>query len=164
VQAKIQQYRPAIVFIDGIYMMQDTDAYYEQGSPQQLTALTRALKRMARQVNIPVVITTQLLTSKMPKRKVQDMGDGTGTTANAIGYSSSFAQDSDMVIAVEHTNVDTTKVVRVVLSRNSKRMWVKVDWNWATGTFQEIPMSGDFMSSVDDEEGDGDAEDSGIRL
>jgi replicative DNA helicase len=157
VQAKIQQYQPDIIFIDGVYLMDDVDSYTEKGSAQHLTNVTRGLKRLALNSRRPVVCTTQVLTWKMPKK-------AKGLTADAIGYSSSFAQDSDLIVGAEHTALDSEKVIRIVLSRNTARLWIKVSWDWATGNFTEIPGSGDWLGSSDDEEG-GDGEEAfGLRV
>jgi len=40
VQAKIQQYQPSLVIIDGVYLMDD-EAGNDKGTPQALTSLTR---------------------------------------------------------------------------------------------------------------------------
>jgi replicative DNA helicase len=58
VQAKIRQYKPRVVFVDGAYLMDDEEGE-AKGSSQALTNITRALKRMAQAEGIPVILTTQ---------------------------------------------------------------------------------------------------------
>lgn len=145
VLSKVQQYRPDILFVDGVYMMDD-DEGEEKGSPRHLTNLTRGFKRMAQQADIPIVITTQVLTWKIKQKK--------GMTADAIGYSSSFAQDSDLILGVEDTEDDDMKRLSVVLSRNTKRCAVILRWDWTFGEFEEI--------AEDDADGDEDDDDYGL--
>jgi replicative DNA helicase len=129
VAAKIERYEPDIVFVDGTYMMDDENGE-AKGSPQALTNITRGLKRMAHNMDIPLVNTTQVLEWKMDRKK--------GITSSSIGYTSSFAQDSDAVIGNENTDDPTIKKVKIVLARNAQAMETYVQWDWETGTFEEL--------------------------
>jgi len=62
--AKIEQLKPDIVFVDGVYLMLD-DLTGEMNTPQAITNITRALKRLAQKIDKPIVITTQTLLGKM---------------------------------------------------------------------------------------------------
>ncbi|MFD9947229.1 DnaB-like helicase C-terminal domain-containing protein [Nonomuraea sp. NPDC059023] len=127
-RAKIEKIRPHIVFVDGVYMMQDEQGE-AAGSPQALTNITRGLKRMAQQLNLPIVIATQALESKMNGKKV---------TSYSIGYSSSFVQDSDAVLAVERTDEHNINVISIVLARTASPMRVHYAWDWERALFEEI--------------------------
>ena len=133
-RAKIVEYQPDIVLVDGAYLMED-ERGEAKGSPQALTNITRDLKRLAQTADLPIVITTQVLESKYSKKR--------GLTASSIGYSSSFVQDSDAIIGVEHTDDDSEKIVSIVEARNAPHMKVMVRWDWATMTFEEYAMSED---------------------
>ena len=129
VLAQIERYNPDVVFIDGVYLMDDENGE-RKGTPQALTNITRGLKRMAQNKNLCIVITTQVLEWKMDRKR--------GVTSNSIGYTSSFAQDSDCLIAVENTDEPDTKKVKVVIARNAPPFEVMVRWDWKTGEFEEI--------------------------
>jgi replicative DNA helicase len=129
VQSKIDAIRPTIVFVDGIYMMQD-ELGEAQGSSQALTNLTRGFKRMAKNLQIPIVISTQVLEWKMNKKK--------GITSDSIGYSSSFAQDSDVILGVESTDDANINKIKVVLARNCPPLETYCQWDWETGKFEEL--------------------------
>src|SRR5690606_22917333 len=101
-RAKIEALDPDIVFVDGVYMMLDEQGE-PSGSPQALTNITRGMKRMAQQLRLPIVISTQALESKMAGKKL---------STYSVGYSSSFVQDSDAVIGVENTEDHTIKKMR----------------------------------------------------
>jgi hypothetical protein len=115
IRAKITQHRPDAVYIDGAYMMDCEDPGITPNSPQALTSITRSLKRLAQQADVPIVQTTQALTWKTPKGKL---------SLNSIGYSSSFGQDSDVVFGVETTKDgegqvnDHEALLRILASRN----------------------------------------------
>ena len=130
VASKIQIHQPDVVFIDGMYLMIDENGE-KPGSPQALTNITRSLKRLAQRVNKPIVISTQILENKMRNGQV---------TTDAIGYSSSFHQDADVIFGLqrEDENVDDTRLLKVIASRNSGNMEVSMLWDWNTGSFREI--------------------------
>jgi replicative DNA helicase len=130
--AKIEQYQPDVVFIDGVYMM-DAQVDADPMSPQALTTLTRGLKRMAQNFRKPVVSSTQALASRYSKRS--------GLRTKDIGYTSSFAQDSDALVGVEHygeTDDDPTRRLSIMDARNAAKTSCLVDWDWSTSTFREM--------------------------
>ena len=130
IRAKIDQYKPDIVFIDGVYLMIDEQSG-EANTPQALTNITRGLKKLAQRFNKPIVISTQVLTWKMKKGNV---------TADSIGYSSSFFQDADIILGLQREDeaVEDTRLLKVVASRNSGPAEVTLEWQWSEGRFREM--------------------------
>lgn len=128
-QTLIEQHDPGIVYVDGVYMMRDEEGE-DPNSSRALTNITRGLKRMAQTLDIPVVLTTQALTART--------GRGQSLTADSVGYSSSFRQDSDVLIGVEKTEIDDINKVSILDARNAKRMSVYIRWDWDSGTFEEL--------------------------
>lgn len=130
IASTVQNVNPDIVFIDGTYLMIDEQTG-EANTPQALTNITRSLKRLAQKIKKPVVITTQVLTWKMKKNSV---------SADAIGYSSSFHQDADVIFGLQREDeaVDDTRLLKVVASRNSGLKDVSLNWSWDTGQFREM--------------------------
>jgi replicative DNA helicase len=126
--AKAEQLSPDILFVDGVYLMMDS-VTGEANTPQALTNITRALKRVAQRLNIPVVITTQTLLWKMRGNKV---------SADSIGYSSSFFQDSDVILGLEPVDDDENiRLLKVVQSRNCPPSETSITWGWDTGCFHD---------------------------
>lgn len=126
--AKAEQLKPNILFVDGVYLMMDS-VTGEANTPQALTNITRALKRVAQRLNIPVVITTQTLLWKMKGNKV---------SADSIGYSSSFFQDSDVILGLEPVEEDESiRLLKVVQSRNCPPSQTSITWSWETGCFHD---------------------------
>lgn len=129
VASLVDRHKPDAVFVDGVYMMEDEQGE-KKGSPQALTNLTRGFKTLAKTRELPVAISTQVLEWKMDRKK--------GITSNSIGYSSSFAQDSDTVIGVQKTDEEEVNLLKVVLGRNTPAMETYVKWEWETGVFEEV--------------------------
>jgi replicative DNA helicase len=142
-QAKVEQYQPEILVIDGMYLMDD-ERGEAKGSPQALTNLTRDAKRLAQVMKIPVLVSTQALEWKYSKKK--------GMKSSDIGYSSSFAQDSDVVIGAESTDVDDVKKVSIVIARSAQHVTAMLHWDWSTGTFEEVAEEGSRAAESSDED------------
>lgn len=129
IAAKIDLIKPKIAFVDGVYMMDD-ELGEKKGSPQALTNITRGFKRLALSRNIPIVISTQALSSRISRKD--------GITADSIGYSSSFAQDADTVLGVNRTDDEGINEVSVVIARSAPKMKTNILWDWESGTFEEM--------------------------
>jgi len=126
--AKAEQLKPDILFVDGVYLMMD-QVTGEANTPQALTNITRGLKRVAQRLNIPVVITTQTLLWKMRGGKV---------SADSIGYSSSFFQDSDVILGLEPVeNEEEVRLLKVVQARNCPPSETSITWKWDVGCFHD---------------------------
>ena len=127
--AKVEKLRPDVIFVDGVYLMVD-ESSGEMNTPQALTNITRSLKRLAQKAERPVVITTQVLLWKMKKKTV---------SADSIGYSSSFFQDSDVIFGLQRQDEedDTSRLLRIVASRNSGPAEAELMWDWEAGKFEE---------------------------
>jgi replicative DNA helicase len=131
--AKAEQLKPDILFVDGVYLMLD-QITGDQNTPQALTNITRGMKRLAQRLNIPVIITTQTLLWKMKGGKV---------TADSIGYSSSFFQDSDVIIGLEPVEGnDEVRSLNIVQSRNCPPTTSSITWGWETGCFHDETTMG----------------------
>lgn len=129
--AKIETLQPDIVFIDGVYLMDDEEGE-AKGSPQALTNITRSFKRLAMRREVPIVISTQALEWKTSKRR--------GLTSNSVGYSSSFVQDSDAVLGVETPDDDKPDIkrVKIILARSAAPRGVLIKWDWMNSKVEEV--------------------------
>lgn len=130
---KIEKLRPDILFVDGVYLMVD-EMTGEMTTPLALTNITRSMKRLSQQHEIPVVQTTQVLNHKVRRGQV---------TADSIGYSSSFLQDSDVIFALQRQdeNDDSSRLLKIVASRNCGPAEVELLWDWEEGRFEEYGSS-----------------------
>lgn len=143
IAAKVQEYQPDAVYIDGMYLMDDENGE-PKGSPQALTNITRATKRLAQKFDIPVVGTSQVLSWKLNNKRTRAI------TADSIGYTSSFVQDADLVLGVERNpDLDDQAIIRVVEARTAARAEVHVKWNWQTMEFSEVSEVDEIDPSFD---------------
>jgi replicative DNA helicase len=138
VQAKMQNYLPDVVFIDGAYLMDaDLGPNVEKGSPQALTAISRGLKRLAQSTKTPIVVTTQasLVRSK------------NGLTLGSGMYTQAWGQDCDVFLGVERMTTQDGEVdeagealvkFRVIESRSGPRKDTLLLWDWAHGDVKEL--------------------------
>lgn len=129
---KLEKLQPNILFVDGVYLMVD-EISGERNTPIALRNITQSLKKIAQQYNIPIVQTTQVLTSKIRGGQI---------TADSIAFSSSFHQDSDVIFALQRQdeNDDTSRLLKIVASRNSGPAEVELLWDWEEGKFQEYAV------------------------
>jgi replicative DNA helicase len=127
--AKIEKLQPDVVFVDGVYLMID-EISGEMNNSKALTNITRSLKRLALKTKKPIIITTQVLEWKMKKNRV---------SASSIGYSSSFFQDADVILALERQDEedDSSRVLRIEASRNCPQAETELLWDWENGKFEE---------------------------
>lgn len=147
IDAAIERHNPSVVFIDGVYLMHD-ELGEDPGSPQALTNITRNLKRLAQRRKLPIVMSTQALPSKVKRR--------TGVTADSIGYSSSFFQDSDVLFGLQEEESDDLRKLRIINARNTGKREVTLEWDWETSTFKEREAYASTVgaASYEDEEDD----------
>jgi replicative DNA helicase len=130
IAAKVEQYKPDILFVDGSYLLDDEQGQ-DKNSSQALTNITRSLKRLAQKSKIPVFNTTQVLTWKLNKKK--------GITSDSIGYSSSFAQDSDVVLGImSDEDSDDMAKLSIVIARNAPKKTVQIQFDFEVGQFREL--------------------------
>jgi len=137
IRAQIERLDPAVVFLDGIYMMTDEQTG-EQNTPQALTNITRSLKRAASHYQKPVVINTQALAWK---------SKGPRISLDSAGYSSSFAQDSDVVLGLERVKIGKDdddaafsgqRILKVLASRNTGLTSVELMFDYDEGRIEEL--------------------------
>lgn len=132
--AKIDQYEPDIVFVDGAYLMEN-EIGADPLSTQAYTAISRGLKRLSQRIKKPVVGTTQALTSKM--------GKGQEVTMNSFAWSSAWAQDADLILGVEAVPDTSMLKLRVVGGRNVAPREIAIACNWEDSTFEEVSLDAD---------------------
>lgn len=130
IMAKIEEHRPDIVYVDGVYLM-DNEVGADPFSTQAYTAISRSLKRLTQRTEIPLVGTTQALTSKMSKGEV---------TMHSMGWTSAWAQDADLILGVERVPKGNMLIVRVAGGRNVSPCDVSVSCNWSKSYFEEVEM------------------------
>lgn len=135
IQALVQDVQPAVVFVDGVYLMVD-DVTGEMGrsDTKALTNISGGLKRLAKQQKITVVGSTQQLYSKTNRGKTNLFG---------MGYTSAFSMDADVAVGVESTeDMPNIAVMRILGNRSGVQGGEEfhITWNLETGLVEEVGM------------------------
>jgi hypothetical protein len=74
-----------------------------------------------------------------------------GVTTQSIGYSSSFGQDSDVLVGVENTDDDVISKVKILDGRNVRKLEFYVKWDWDHGVFEELEPGEEEMDDAEAE-------------
>jgi replicative DNA helicase len=143
-QALVQDVKPAVLFIDGVYLMTD-DITGEIGGTdtKPLTNISRGLKRLAKGQKIAVVGSTQQLYGKTSKGR---------TSLYGIGYTSAFGQDASVLIGVEATEDKPTIATMRIHGNRSGPQGSEFDitWNLETGLVEEVVVGEEDHADYDD--------------
>lgn len=127
IQAKIDQHHPGIVIIDYQQLMLDNEK--NQQMVPRMTALSRELKLLAVNNNIPVVVISSVTDN--------DQGRNKPPTIDQLAWGRALEYTADMVFAVH--KLDETTIEIVGRKNRFGGLWdmlVEVDFN--SGIFKEI--------------------------
>jgi hypothetical protein len=140
ISAKCDVVDPDIVIVDGAYMLDDEKGE-TNGSPQALTNIAKGLKFLAMRRKICIVAVTQ----STPART-----KGESLNTDSIMGSRSWAHYSNVGLGIERTEDIKIRKVRILFSRSCAPTDVMLEFDFDTGTFQEI----EGMEDVDRELGE----------
>lgn len=129
-RAKVEQFKPDILGVDGIYLMDDDEG--GKGETERVTNISRSIKSLAQAVSIPVIGTTQANRATSKK---------TGPEVDNISYSDAVGQDSDIVLGLNQTEEmknDREMEVRVLKTRDSYKIKLMLMWDFDVMKFDEI--------------------------
>lgn len=136
VRAKALEYKMDALYVDGVYLMDDENGE-PKGSPQALRNISQGFKRMAQDLNIPIIGTTQALGWKLGNKRTRAL------TTDALGFTTAFGQDADVILGVERNpDIDNQSIVRVLDARTAPRSEFHIQFDWATMSFEEVDMDG----------------------
>jgi replicative DNA helicase len=91
VTAKIKEYQPDVVYLDGVYLMHDDRTNKRTSDWQGIAHITQDLKRMSKQLNIPVIGSTQANRAAEKSK---------GESKSETSYGDSFVQDADYLLRI----------------------------------------------------------------
>lgn len=127
IQSKIDELAPSVIFVDGAYFLFD-EVSRETQTPLALTNISRGLKKLALNNDIPVVITTQSLSHKVGAK---------GLTASSLGYTSAWVQDADLVVGMEATDEDLFYRMKILAARSAPPQEHLISISWDPPAFEE---------------------------
>jgi archaellum biogenesis ATPase FlaH len=128
VGAKIDQFKPDVVVIDGVYMMDDENGQ-DKESPQALTNIVSGLKFLAMNRMICIIVVTQ---STPARTKGETLNN------DSIMGSRAFSKYSNIVIGIERTDDVMFRKLKILLSRSCAPVEVMLLFDYDTGTFKEL--------------------------
>lgn len=152
VRATIEKYEPDIVFIDGVYLMEDDREAKDDW--KRVTNITRDLKKLAKDMKLPIIINTQA-DKNTSKKTGPELGD--------ISFAQSIGQDSDNVLTMYRDAqmlLDGEMCLKLLKQREGILGRVFMNWNFDTMDFSNI------YSDVEkeNEEADKDIEDRTVNI
>lgn len=133
ITAKIDQYNPDLILIDGAYLMED-----EQGAKDdwlRVAHITRDLKAVAKNRKKPIFINSQADSTTSKK---------TGPELENIGFSKAIGHDSDVVLSLfqdELMREDREMKLKVLKQREGVLGNVMLNWDFTTMNFEPIYSS-----------------------
>ena len=133
VAAKIERYKPDIVYIDGMYLMDDDQRAREAW--QRIGNISRDLKRLAKRVNVPILATVQFN---------RNADNTSGDTSNIAG--SDIAKDADLILGLfqtEDQRLARRMTLKVLKQREGSRPEIECDWDMEMMRFSEAEDSDD---------------------
>ena len=141
VAAKIERYKPDIVYIDGMYLMEDDRR--GDSSWQRITNVARDLKRLAKRAQIPIVVSMQFNRSASDSR-----GD-----ASQIAYAD-VAKEADLILGMfqtEDQRLNRIMELRILKQREGERGTISLVWDMENMDFTEIGNQTSSLTEAEDE-------------
>lgn len=126
--AKIDVFKPAVVIVDGVYMMED-ERGQPKGTSQALANIVAGLKFLAMRRSICIVAVTQ---STPARTKGETLNN------DSIMGSRAFIQYSNTVIGIERTEETKMRKMRIILSRSCAPCDIVLMFDYDTGEFIEL--------------------------
>lgn len=154
VSAKIDQYDPDLILIDGAYLMED-----DRGAKDdwlRVAHITRDLKSLVKRKKKVMVINSQADSTTSKK---------TGPELDNIGFSKAIGQDSDVVLGLvrdEEMLEDREAKVKVLKQREGVLGSVMLNWDFTTMDFSQIYGEFSDEQSPQDESPDPSPQDRGL--
>lgn len=142
IAGEIEKYKPDIVFIDGVYLMNDDRK--SNTDTEKVYHITADLKRIAKNYKIPIVINSQADKSTSTK---------TGPELENISYAQSIGRDSDVVMAVYRTEMmytDKEMGLKVLKNREGTTGKLLISWDFSDMQFKQIYFEKDSGEVVED--------------
>lgn len=142
IAGEIEKYKPDIVFIDGVYLMNDDRK--SNTDTEKVYHITADLKRIAKNYKIPIVINSQADKSTSTK---------TGPELENISYAQSIGRDSDIVMAVYRTEMmytDKEMGLKVLKNREGTTGKLLISWDFSDMQFKQIYFEKDSGEVVED--------------
>lgn len=127
VAAKIERYKPDIVYIDGMYLMDDDQRARDNWL--KIGNISRDLKKLAKRTQKPILATVQF----------NRQADNSKGDASNIAYGD-IAKDADIILGLfqdEDQRLDKRMTLKVLKQREGQRPEIELDWDMSAMKFEE---------------------------
>lgn len=144
IAAKIEQYRPDLVMIDGFYLIRDESK--SSAKWEQYTNISRGIKKLARLQEVPIIISTQF-------NRNQASSKTSGLLEN-MAFADALSHDSDVVLAFfrnQDLRDENEMKASLLKVREGELVDIPLHWNFDTMNFSEKNHQ---SRSVDEIEGE----------
>jgi replicative DNA helicase len=149
IEAKIEEYQPDVVFIDGLYLLRDLKSSVD--GRVRVENVSREVRSLAQAYNIPVIASSQI--HRMPGNLEKNWQN---LTLGDLAFSDALSQDADVVLALirtEDMRMLNQLMVKPLKIREDDPKEFGVSWNLTEmkNTFHEISINpeGDVADQVD---------------
>ena len=135
--AMIEERRPDIVFIDGVYLMTPDDKRLTK-RVDKLELVVSELKTVCNLRNIPIVCTSQM--------NRQAKGQGKEGTLETIGYSDSIGTDASVILTIlpgDGDEENTHRYIKFLKGRDGEEGTYKYNFNFTPMNFDYCPETRD---------------------
>ncbi len=137
VEMLVSEYRPDILFIDGVYLMQP-DVKRQMSKLEKVPEVFDALKKMTISQNIPVVVTTQFSRSAGKKGKEGSL--------ETIAYTDAISTHSSLVVSINDADPprnQDVKVLSYLKGREGEAGTFEINYKFRPMDFTEVPVEVD---------------------
>lgn len=127
VAAKIERYKPDVIYIDGMYLMDDDQR--ARDSWLRIGNISRALKKLAKSANIPIIASVQF-----NRQASRTEGDASNIASGDI------AKDADLILGLfqsEDQFLQKQITLKVLKQREGQRPEIDLDWDIGQMQFGE---------------------------
>ena len=141
-----------LVMIDYLQLMSSGKSYKDGNRQQEVSEMSRSLKIIARELNVPIIVLSQL-SRAVETRK--DPDGGHRPQLSDLRESGAIEQDADIVMfvyrpdmyndTIKQENRDISELI-IAKHRNGPQGTVKLKWNGATTSFENLNSDIDTQS------------------
>lgn len=132
IAAKVEQYQPDIVFVDGAYLLRSEDPKLSGWAQQE--DISRSLKSISSQYEIPVLISVQLAKRGDATNRKGKSGKRSISQSD-VAHSDAYVQDVDLLFGLEQTaDMKARSEIRIVSLkvRDGQDAEILLGWDFET--------------------------------
>lgn len=135
------EYGLEMVIIDYLQLMSGSGGRSNESRQQEISEISRALKALARELNVPVIALSQL------SRAVESRPDHRPILSD-LRESGAIEQDADLVMFLYrdeyyNKNTDTPGIAEVIIAKQRNGPIGKVNLQWEASLTSFLPITGD---------------------